>query len=82
MNKEYRSAYLKHLRGAEMTEAEKRAFTVSGAGSVIPVETANEIIKKLKDQAPLLNEITLLNVKRKNFFMKKFLQDKFICLLP
>lgn len=63
MNKEYRSAYLKHLRGAEMTEAEKRAFTVSGAGSVIPVETANEIIKKLKDQAPLLNEITLLNVK-------------------
>ena len=63
MNKEYRIAYLKHLRGAEMTEAEKRAFTVSGAGSVIPVETANEIIKKLKDQAPLLNEITLLNVK-------------------
>lgn len=63
MNKEYRSAYLKHLRGAKMTEAEKRAFTVSGAGSVIPVETANEIIKKLKDQAPLLNEITLLNVK-------------------
>lgn len=63
MNKEYRSAYLKYLRGAEMTEAEKRAFTVSGAGSVIPVETANEIIKKLKDQAPLLNEITLLNVK-------------------
>lgn len=63
MKKEYRSAYLKHLRGAEMTEAEKRAFTVSGAGSVIPVETANEIIKKLKDQAPLLNEITLLNVK-------------------
>lgn len=34
MNKEYRSAYLKHLRGAEMTEAEKRAFTVSGAGSL------------------------------------------------
>lgn len=63
MNKEYRSAYLKKLRGLELNEAEKRAFTVSGAGAVIPVETADEIIKKIKDQAPLLNEITLLNVK-------------------
>ena len=63
MNKEYRSAYLKNLRGLELTEAEKRAFTVSGAGAVIPVETADEIMKKIKDQAPLLNEITLLNVK-------------------
>lgn len=63
MNKEYRSAYLKHLRGLELTDTEKRAFTVSGAGAVIPVETADEIMKKIKDQAPLLNEITLLNVK-------------------
>ena len=63
MNKEYRSAYLKNLRGLELTDAEKRAFTVSGAGAVIPVETADEIMKKIKDQAPLLNEITLLNVK-------------------
>ena len=63
MNKEYRSAYLKKLRGLELNEAEKRDFTVSGAGAVIPVETADEIIKKIKDQAPLLNEITLLNVK-------------------
>lgn len=63
MNKEYRSAYLKNLRGLELTDAEKSAFTVSGAGAVIPVETADEIMKKIKDQAPLLNEITLLNVK-------------------
>ena len=62
-NKEYRNAYLKSLRGIELTEAEKRAFTVSGAGAVIPTETADEVIKKIKDQAPLLNEITLLNVK-------------------
>lgn len=61
--KEYRNAYLKSLRGIELTEAEKRAFTVSGAGAVIPTETADEVIKKIKDQAPLLNEITLLNVK-------------------
>lgn len=62
MNKEYRSAYLKKLRGIDLTDAEKRAFATSGAGGVIPVETAEEIQRKIKDQAPLLNEITLLNV--------------------
>lgn len=61
---EYRSAFLKNLRNLELTEVEKRAFSSgsSSAGAVIPTSTANEIIKKLKQHAPLLGEITLLNV--------------------
>ena len=61
---EYRSAFLKNLRNLDLTEVEKRAFSSgsSSAGAVIPTSTANEIIKKLKQHAPLLGEITLLNV--------------------
>lgn len=61
---EYRSAFLKNLRGIELSGIEKRAFTsaAGSAGAVIPTQTANEIIKKLKQYAPLLGEITLLHV--------------------
>lgn len=61
-NAEFRSAYLKKLRGLQLTEKEERAFAISGVNGAMPVETSTEIIKKLKDQAPLLKEITLLNV--------------------
>lgn len=63
MNEEYRSAWLKKLRGLELSENETRAYAQAGTAGVIPVEIGDEIIKKIKDQAPLLNEITLLNVK-------------------
>lgn len=61
---EYRSAWLKHVRGVEMTEVEKRAFTSAStsAGAVIPTQTANEILTKMKQIAPLLGEVTLLQV--------------------
>lgn len=61
---EYRSAFLKQIRNLELNDIEKRAFSSSSnsAGAVIPTATANEIIKKLKQHAPLLGEITLLNV--------------------
>lgn len=61
---EYRSAFLKHIRGIELDEVEKRAFTsaASSAGAVIPTQTANEIIRKMKQLAPILGEITLLHV--------------------
>jgi HK97 family phage major capsid protein len=63
-SKEYRSAFLKQIRGIELDEVEQRAFTSASnsAGAVIPTETANEIIKKMKQYAPLLDEITLLSV--------------------
>lgn len=61
---EYRSAYLKKLRNMELTDTEKRAFTSAStsAGAAIPKYTADEIIRKLKQRAPLLDEITLLQV--------------------
>lgn len=60
----YRSAFLKNIRGLELSSEETRAFSSAqnSAGAAIPTQTANEIIKKLKQLAPLLNEITLLQV--------------------
>lgn len=62
---EYRSAWLKQLRHLPLSDAEKRAYSnVTGAGAeVIPTQTANEIISKIKTLAPMLNEVTLLHVK-------------------
>lgn len=60
----YRTAFFKRLQGKEMTAEEKTAYSsgTSSAGAVIPTQTAEEIITKLKERAPLLNEITLLQV--------------------
>lgn len=61
---EYRSAWLKNIRRLPLNDAEKRAFDHDGAGAeVIPTQTANEIISKVKTLAPMLNEVTLLHVK-------------------
>lgn len=62
---EYRSAWLKNLRRLPLTDAEKRAYAnASGTGEeVVPTQTANEIISKVKKLAPMLNEVTLLHVK-------------------
>lgn len=62
---EYRSAWLKQLRRLPLSDAEKRAYSnAAGTGAeVIPTQTANEIISKIKTLAPMLNEVTLLHVK-------------------
>ena len=62
---EYRSAWLKNLRRLPLTDAEKRAYAnASDTGAeVVPTQTANEIISKVKKLAPMLNEVTLLHVK-------------------
>ena len=61
---EYRSAYLNKLRGIDLNDAEKRAFTtvVGSAEAVIPTETQNRILEVIKQEAPLLAEINLLAV--------------------
>lgn len=61
---EYRSAFMNNLRGIELSAVEKRAFTtVSGsAGAVIPTSTQNKIIETVKQYAPLLEKINLLQV--------------------
>lgn len=61
---EYRSAWLKHLRNNDMTTIEQRAFTTvaNSAGAVVPTETANSIVAKVNQYAPLLGKINLLHV--------------------
>ena len=61
---EYRSGFLKKMMGREIDDAEKRALTsaTSSVGYAIPEQTQNEILRKLKQYAPLLDEITLLQV--------------------
>ena len=61
---EYRKAFLKRMQGKELTEQEKRALTTAetSAGAAVPEETQNEVIRKVKEKAPLLSEITLLHV--------------------
>lgn len=61
---EYRSAWLQNLRKNELTEVEQRAFTTvtNSAGAVIPTQISSNIIEKVHQYAPLLNEINLLRV--------------------
>lgn len=67
---EYRSAWLKDIRGLELNEAEQRAITehralttASGsAASVIPTSTRNKIVEKVSQFCPILDKIDLLRV--------------------
>lgn len=60
----YRSAWLKRLQRKNLTDAETRSISsaTDSGGPAIPEQTQNEIIRKLKKIAPLLEEITLLQV--------------------
>ena len=61
----YRSAWLKKIRRLPLTDAETRAYqnAVGKGAEVIPTDTSNQIISRLKTLVPMLNEITLLHVK-------------------
>jgi len=61
---EYRNAFFKVLQRKELTEVEQRAYTTGSgsAGAAIPTETSKELVKKMLETAPLLNEIQLLRV--------------------
>ena len=63
-SKEYRSAFLKHLQGVKLNEVEQRAYSSASdsAGVAIPTQTADQIITKIKQIAPMLSEMTLLQV--------------------
>ena len=62
----YRIAWLKRAKGDPLTEIEQRTYdneiNLGDAAGAIPEFTQNEIIRKIKQLAPLLNEITLLSV--------------------
>lgn len=61
---EYRSAFLKKLQGKKLSEKEERAMTSasSSVGAVIPTTTADLVMEKLEQSAPLLNEIELMHI--------------------
>ncbi len=61
-SKEYRDAWLKMLQGKPLTDVEQRSVAATNVAGAIPTETYNQVIKKITEIAPLLNEITLLHV--------------------
>lgn len=60
--KEFRTLWLKNLMGT-LTEEERAAYsTIANADAIIPEEMQADIITKAKEYAPILEEVTLLNV--------------------
>lgn len=57
---EYRDAFLKNLKGVELDAQERAAITSNG--NIVPTSMQNKIIDKVKDFAPVLNDVTLLSV--------------------
>ena len=62
---EYRNAWLKNIRGIELSDVEHRAITTAtgSAGAAVPTTTTNKIIDKVKEFCPVLNKIDLLHIK-------------------
>ena len=61
-SKEYRTAFLKNLQGKELNKEERAAIALAGVNPVIPEQLQEPILTKAKEYAPVLNDITLLNV--------------------
>ncbi len=61
---EYRAAWLHTLMRCDLSETEQRAWSTAtgSAGPAIPTQTANQILTKITQYAPLLGQITLLRV--------------------
>ena len=63
-DKEYRSAWLKNPQGKALTENEQRAYSTAANSALpaIPESTANEIIKKMYEVAPILQRCKIFHV--------------------
>lgn len=59
---EYRNAFLKHLKGADMTEKEGRAFTYTTTNTTapLPTEMLNNIISLIEEQHPIVADVNTL----------------------
>lgn len=59
----YREAFWKVMTGQELSVEERAAYSMlSNANAVVPEELQADIITKAKEYAPILSEVTLLNV--------------------
>lgn len=61
----YRSAWLKTQMGRELNEEEKRSIAVANIAGAVPTSTQADIVKKMREIAPLMNEIKMLFVPGK-----------------
>lgn len=63
-DKEYRTAWLKNLMGKPLTDNEQRAYSTAANSALpaIPESTANEIIKKMYEVAPILQKCKIFHV--------------------
>lgn len=61
-SEEYRSAWAKNLQGKKLTEEEVRAYASTDAGNAVPTGVADKFFEKIKKLAPMLSEITLMQV--------------------
>ena len=59
---EYRDVWLKRLMGKPLDEIEQRSIAATNVDGAVPTMTSERIFNKIREIAPLLNEVTLLNV--------------------
>lgn len=61
-SEEYRSAWAKKLQNKKLDEVEERAYATTDAGNAVPTAVADKFFEKIKKIAPMLSEITLMQV--------------------
>ena len=62
-SEEYRSAFLKHLRGEDLTDVEQRAFTflTTNTTAPLPTEMQNRIIDLIGEDHPIVADVDTLH---------------------
>ena len=68
-SEEYRSAWAKNLMHQTLNEEEQRAYATTDAANAVPTSVANKFFEKMKKLAPMLSEITLMQVAGNIKFM-------------
>ena len=61
-SEEYRSAWAKRLMNQKLTEVEERAYASTDAGNAVPTAVSDKFFEKIKKLAPMISEITLMQV--------------------
>ena len=68
-SEEYRSAWAKVLQGKKLDEVEERAYATTDSANAVPTAVADKFFEKIKKLAPMLSEITLMQVAGNIKFM-------------
>ena len=68
-SEEYRSAWVKTLQGKKLDEVEERAYATTDAANAVPTAVSDKFFEKIKKLAPMLSEITLMQVAGNIKFM-------------